>query len=105
MAHDDPLSSIKVLYRQSDTLTLWGIPYDMRPGQQPGDLFRAARNYQPLPYGWYGSPRPTATDNWIYLGTCGWYGTLSKERIEEIKVFLETHKDLIPQYPEEWSKL
>ena len=34
-------SSIKILFRSPDTLTLWGIPYEMRPGQSPGDLWRS----------------------------------------------------------------
>ena len=40
------LESIKVLFRAPDSLTLYGISYDMREGQAPGDLWRAFHEYQ-----------------------------------------------------------
>ena len=38
-------TTIRVLYRDNN-LTLWGIPYDMRPGQAPRDLQRAYADYE-----------------------------------------------------------
>ena len=77
-----------VLWRQPDTLTLWGIPHDMRPGQEPADLFAA----MPFPrYGWYGTPGRVAgpREGWriISAGEAASYG------------------DDVPQAPGEWSRL
>lgn len=100
----EKLASIKVLYRAPDTLTLYGIPYDMRPGQQPGDLWRAHRDYvEPKP-GHYGSKRIDISD-WVYLGEPGWYSSSTAEEIAHIAAFLEAHNDNIPGNPHEWTKL
>lgn len=63
------LNSIKTIYRDAN-LALWGIPYKMRSevGQQPRDLDRA-RN----------------TKGWVYLGSPGWWGTISREDQAAIK--------------------
>jgi hypothetical protein len=98
-----PLSSIRVLFRAPDALTLWGIPYEMRPGQSPRDLWRAYHEWTPPRPGWYGSNRPNL--GWIYLGEPGWYGSTSPARVAEIKAFLTTHKEDIPDNPYEWSTL
>jgi hypothetical protein len=76
----------------------------MRPGQQPGDLWRAHRDYVPPQYGHYGSKQVSIAD-WVYLGSPGWYAGLSEGRIEEIKAFLATCGDLVPEGPYEWSTL
>ena len=77
-----------VLWRAPDSLTLWGIPHDMRPGQAPGDLFAA----QPFPrYGRLGAPGRVAgpREGWriISAGEAAGYG------------------DAVPQAPGEWSRL
>ena len=82
------LKQIKVLYREPDTLSLWGIPYEMRVGQQPRDLWH--RRYE---------------TGWIWLGSPGWYGSMSKADIAAVKKFVAKHKDLVPQGPAEWSSL
>lgn len=77
-----------VLWRQPDTLTLWGIHHDMRPGQEPADLF-AARPF-PRP-GWFGAPGRSAgpREGWriISAGEAAIYG------------------DAVPLAPGEWSRL
>ena len=98
------LNSIVVLYRQPDTLALWGIPYAMRPGQQPRDLFRAHRDYVPPPPGHYGRKQIDISD-WIWLGSPGWWGTLSKEEQGEIEAFLRSHEGDIPQGPDKWRDI
>lgn len=98
------LQSIRVLYRESDSLSLWGIPYRMRPGQQPGDLKRAERSYVAPAYGHYGSKKIDLSD-WIWLGTPGWWGHLSKADQSAIQAFLSQHADEIPRGPEEWTEL
>lgn len=95
------LGSIRVLYRDSN-LALWGIPYDMRPGQSPSDLKRAHDLYIPPPYGTYGSKQISLAD-WIYLGSPGWYGNLSAEQISSIKSYLNgLDATLIPRGYNEW---
>ena len=89
------LSTIKVLYRQSDCMSLWGVPYQMRPGQSPGDIRRAGN------IGVCGSPL------WTYLGGPGWWGNISREDQAVIEAFLAPIRraDLIPTGPEEWTDL
>ena len=79
------LDKIKVLYRRAGTLSLWGIPHDMRPGQQPSDLEKR--------------------DNWIWLGSPGWWGYLSQEEQMLVEAFLRTQRDNIPENPNEWTKV
>jgi len=103
---EEKLASIQVLWRQPDTLTLWGIPYKMRSdvGQQPYDLWKARRDYVPPKPGWYGSKQIDLSD-WIYLGEPGWWGHYSKKDQEIIEEFLVKHKDAIPGGPCEWSEV
>ena len=99
------LSQIKVLYRQPDTGVLWGIPYMMRPGQQPGDLWRARQEYVPPAPGTYGS-KPVDLSDWIYLGTGrGPTSSISAERYLEIARWLINHLGNIPVNPNEWTVL
>jgi len=94
---------IKILFMAPDTLTLWGIPYEMRPGQQPGDLFRARRDHVPPEPGYYGSKRVDLSD-WIYLGEPGWFG--STKGLAETKAFLANiPMEAKPQGPFEWTRL
>ena len=77
-----------VLWRQPDTLTLWGIPHEMRPGQSPADLFAA----MPFPrYGWYGTPGRVAGPRE------GWRIISASEA--------QSYGDAVPQAPGEWSRL
>ncbi len=83
------LDSIKVLFRRDDSLELFGVPYLMRPGQSPRDIFRA------------GNTR----GKWIWLGGPGWWGSMSKPEQALVKAFLVKHKDDVPTGPNEWSVL
>lgn len=82
-----PLHTIRVLYRQDDTMSLWGIPYDMRPGQQPRDIGQAHRG------------------SWIWLGSPGWWGNYTAAERRQIETFLASVKDRIPQGPNEWDTI
>lgn len=84
------LDTIRTLWRQSDTMALWGIPYRMRHdiGQSPCDLFEA-RN----------------TDGWIWLGSPWWYGPYRAGEILKIVSFLSLHSDNIPDNPGEWIEI
>ena len=79
------LESICILYREPDTLSLWGIPYDMRPGQQPADIADRA--------------------GWVWLGSPGWYGSMSPGEIEVVRAFRDRWLSAIPGGPNEWSRL
>ncbi len=104
MRADQDLERVVVLYRQSDTMSLWGIPYAMRPGQSSRDLARSDAR-EPVRPGHYGTPPSNYMAAWIWLGSPGWYGTMDPECIAKVKAFCEKHKDSIPQSPEEWSTL
>lgn len=88
-----PLSTIRVLWRQPNgSMSLWGIPYPMRPGQAPRDLYER-----------FDGPAP----DWIWLGSPGWWGAMTRERIEEVKAFLAPLREqgLIPTGPGEWADI
>ncbi len=87
------LSGIRVLWRRPDSLCLYGLPYDLRPGQSPYDLWRGRK------------PTPGPCDGWIWLGSPGWWGTLSCGDQEIIAAFLKTHAENVPGGPCEWSPL
>jgi hypothetical protein len=104
---DRRLASIRVLWRQPDTLTLWGVPYEMKAhvGQQPYDLWRARRDHVPPRSGAYGAPALDLSD-WIYLGEPGWFGACSREEIASIGLWLASlPNDAIPGGPCEWTRL
>lgn len=99
------LASIRVLYRQPDTMGLWGIPYDMREGQSPRDLLpRHLSGDLTLRKPWhredYTPPSP-----WIWLGSPGWWGHLTKEEQALISAFLAKHRENVPGSAHEWSTL
>jgi len=79
------LSSIRVLYRDTH-LSLWGIPYNLRPDQQPKDISSAYRS------------------DWIWLGSPGWWGNMPPERRIEVERWLST-VPYIPGNPYEWEIL
>lgn len=93
------LNTIRVLYRDG-LLQLWGIPYEMRRdvGQAPKDL-DLVNNRR----------------GWIYLGSShvdrltktavGWFGSMSVERMEEVKAYLVAHADDLPLNHYEWVTL
>jgi len=104
------LSEIVVLWRQPDTMALWGIPYDMRPGQSPRDLYEGRKVPDTLAAarGWYGRtiPSPGPREGWIWLGSPGWWGNLDQRSQDTISSWLDgvtagNRLDL-PQGPAEW---
>jgi hypothetical protein len=99
------LASIRVLWRQPDTMSLWGIPHDMRPGQQPYDLWKASRDWKSPRPGWLG-PRPIDLSDWIWLGSPGRWGNMTAEERAATEAFLAAlPKDSIPGGPCEWTRL
>lgn len=81
------LATLKVLYRHPYNGGLYGLPYGMRPGQTPTDLLRANN-----------------TKGWIWLGSQGWWGSLSKRDQKHISRWLESLAD-VPQSPGEWCQV
>ena len=110
------LAAIRVLYRQADTLALWGVPYEMRAdvGQNPRHIERAReRNNEDL---WRKNwsithPRLTYQDphgGWIWLGQPGWWGPYaagSPERLAVEAFLAGLPAGAIPEGPCEWSRL
>src|SRR3990167_2877417 len=84
------LSTIRVLFRAPDSLALWGIPYEMNREvrQQPMDLFRA-----------HGGALP----GWIYLGSPGWWGAMTRDEQAEVTAFLAGRD--VPCNPCEWDTI
>ena len=99
------LSKIRVLWRQPDTLTLWGLPYDLREGQSPRDLWDAPT--PELCWGQWAPRAPGPHPGWVYLGSLGWFGSMSDAQIVEVKRFLGTlmQTDDIPNGPNEFQRL
>jgi len=89
------LDQIKVLYRDRNC-QLWGIPYRMRPGQSPMHLWNARAVNQNI-----------NLDDWRWLGTLGWYGSMTKDEQEQTKAFLTPLRDAgwLPGNPHEWVDL
>ncbi len=92
-------SKIVVLYRRDDSLELYGIPYDMRPGQQPRDIAEGARRYYDRRAGGRVREAPSRdfTADWIRLGVPG------RETPETI-AWLAALED-IPGGPHEWCRV
>lgn len=80
------LATIRVIYCAPETLSLYGIPYEMRPGQAPRDI------------------RTDLRGDWIWLGSPGWWGMLSKIEQDHVRVFLDARapKGTCPENPNEW---
>lgn len=99
------LSQIKVLYRDAN-MNLWGIPYQMRPGQSPSDLFKANRAYQAPKPGHYGS-KQVSLDDWRWLGSPGWYGAMTNEARAATVAFLTPWQisGWVPREGQEWTDL
>lgn len=81
------LARIRVLFRDADTLSLWGLPYEMRLGQAPRDVHRNHRG------------------EWIWLGQPGWFGSMTPEERRAVEEFLAAHDDKIPRGAYEWCTL
>lgn len=83
------LASIRVLWRQPDTMALYGIPYGMRTdvGQSPHHIREEFRK------------------GWIWLGSPGWFGSLTPSERAETEEFLTAHAAEIPEGPCEWCPI
>jgi hypothetical protein len=105
------LDSIVVLWRQPDTLALWGIPHGMRAGQSPRDLWegRAIPDDLRRAAGHHGAmlPAPGPRDGWVWLGQPGWWGSLAREDRLAVEDFLGrlATAGLVPEGPGEWCRI
>jgi len=105
------LDRVEIFFRAPYNLYLFGIPYRMREGQQPGDLWRAEDEWEerhgaPKPWG-YGSPKPDILKGWLLIpepGT-GTFDKLASEDQRRVRAFLARHRVAVPQNPSEWSEL
>lgn len=105
------LATVRVLWRQPDLMTLWGLPYEMRVGQSPYDLWKSTTTEDTVrsASGWHGArlPAPGPRPGWLWLGQPGWWGHLTPEERAAIEDFLAPLRaaDLIPSGPCEWTAL
>jgi hypothetical protein len=102
-----PLISIKRLYRDRNG-ALWGIPYDMRPGQAPRDLLGVPSHADNM-RGRFHDLKDPAQLGWAYLGTwadsvsgfqLSWWGSYNTERLNEVRAWLATVRYIPGCYPE-----
>lgn len=94
--------SIKILWRHPYNGYLYGIPYELRPGQTPNDLFKAKWPGKPMSPGdresvWSGGKdSDTVPNDWIlvreYEAGSEWW----KDKKQ---------RDLVPGQPYEWQRL
>lgn len=85
----EDLARIRVLWRRHDGgMALYGIPYPMRPGQNPRHLWDAGN-----------------TKDWIWLGQPGWWGSMPKSEITATVTFLAELPAAVPVSPGEWCDL
>lgn len=85
------LTTILIIYRENDTMSLWGITERMRPNQQPADLL-TNRN---------------ARASWIWLGSPGYWGALTLRERTKREAFVKTwrQRGAVPESPNEWNYL
>lgn len=99
----ETLSTIRILFRAPDSLSLYGIPYQLRPSQAPRDLFMRS-----VPYGRFqrleAGPVPVG---WIWLGTPGWFGSMTGEEQTLVRAWLgeRRERDELPGNAYEWTEI
>jgi hypothetical protein len=82
------LDEIVVLWRKSDCLSLYGIPYAMREscGQTPRHLWDAQNaDYRRSPMD---TTKRVDLSDWIWLGSPGWWGSMLPEERTAVEVWL-----------------
>ncbi len=89
MPTPENLATIRVVYLLPDSLTLCGVPYEMRPGQSPKDIQERYRG------------------EWIYLGGPGWFGdmTPTERALTEGFIARMVAGDDLPVNPHEWCRV
>jgi hypothetical protein len=91
------VAGIRVLWRQPDTMALWGVPYALREGQSPRDLVRAE---------WPGRKGAgEVPGDWLWLGSPGWWGSMAPDAVAAVRAFLAPleAEGLVPGGPSEWE--
>ena len=100
------LDTVQVLYVDPELGTLWGVPYDMREGQAPTDIWNGRTMPDPMHpppvYLGYTVPDPGPQKDWIPLKPCP---GASGEEEKLIKDFLDPIKDAgwRPNWYREWT--
>jgi len=94
------LDTIQVLFRSPSFGHLYGIPYAMRPGQGPADLWNSRRLQR---YNGRTTPNPGPGEDWVWLGAGDWYGTMAAEDVAAVKEFLAEVGSWVPETPGEWA--
>lgn len=102
---DERLRAIKTLWRQPDTMTLWGLPYVLRPGQSAYNLFKAERDWRRPRYDDRTGPRRISLADWVYLGEPGWWGRRGEGEKQRVERYLSRPdiRGCVPESPVEQS--
>lgn len=103
------LTDIKYLWRQPDTMALYGIPHELRPGQSPRDIVAAQWpcRHEHATAGvdlTRCPPRKRSGEvpgDWMWLGSPGWWGTMGANERAVVETFLGSCAD-VPAGPGEW---
>lgn len=102
------LDSIQVLYRDPDRGSLYGIPYEMREGQSPTDLWRGRTRQDPLhmppTYLGYTIPDPGPREGWVWLPHTSYRAHLSEEEKCLLEEFMAEVGDWEPKTYFEWVR-
>jgi RNA-splicing ligase RtcB len=113
MITQETIDSIQTVFRDHQGGGLWGLPYKMRHeiGQNPRHLWEGRRSpdpaHQPPVYIGYTISTPGPLPEWVWLGTPGWYGSMTKEEQELVNRFVDRLRSdgLLPQWPGEWQEV
>lgn len=113
MITEETIDGIRTVFRDASGGSLWGIPYTMNHeiNQSPRDIWNGRTMpdpmHQPPTYIGYTVPDPGPQPDWVWLGTPGWFGSMSREEIDLVKAFIERLKsaDELPGWPGEWLEV
>lgn len=101
------MDSIQVLYRDPILGNLWGIPYNMREGQEPTNIWNGKTMQDPMHpppvYRGYTVPDPGPQEDWVYLADA-FVEVLSPEERKIIEEFFAPieEKGWMPKGFREW---
>ncbi len=107
------LEGVRILFRSPDAGGLWGVPYLMREGQAPYDLWKARKDFlNNLSFAAYDYRRSLdedvqkrlALEDWVLIPEFEW-DYRSEEDKRDALAFLEKWKGSIPKGPREWVVL
>lgn len=109
----ETIDSIKTVFRDAANGALWGIPYKMNHdiGQTPKHVWDGHRSPHPTKrppvYVGFTIETPGPQLDWTWLGTPGWFGSMTEDERELAEEFVAKLKaeDMMPSWPGEWVEV